>query len=69
MITVYGLKITFSAVDGPKGYKMIIDSSQAKVPEGYPFTIKQVVEATKICALKTYGEFPDHKLSVELKTK
>ena len=69
LITLYGLQITFSAADKSKGYKMVIDSSQAKVPEGYPFTVKQVVEAAKTCALKTYGEFPDHKLRVELKPK
>ena len=67
LITLYGLQITFTAADKFKGYDMVIDSSEAKVPEGYPFTVEQVVEAAKTCALKTYGEFPDHKLNVKLK--
>ncbi len=67
LITLYGLQITYSEASEHKGYKMVVDASKASIPDGYPFSIEQVIEATRICATKTYGHYPDHKLTIELK--
>ena len=62
LITRYGIKLKFKLVEGTGDYLMTIDVSAAKVPEGYPFTIEEVVRSLKACALKTFPASEDSKL-------
>ncbi len=42
-------------------FVVTIDASKAKVPEGYPFTIAQVIDAVETCAKLMYPASPEKR--------
>ncbi len=50
-------------------WKLIIDASAAKVPEGYPFTIEQVVDSVETCIKMMHPTEPadGQQLKIEVK--
>lgn len=48
LASLYGIKVS-ATVDGPEKLTVTIDAKAARVPEGYPFTIGQVVDAVATC--------------------
>ena len=70
MASVYGIKV--SASEGSTGsvaeWKIIIDASTSKQPDGYPFTIEQVIDATMTCIKVMCPPKPEseHKITIEV---
>ena len=66
LITVYGLKLTLLDIDGSPNYELVIDASEAVRPDSYPFTVAEVVEATKRCATLNFPKSNEIKLAIKV---
>jgi hypothetical protein len=70
MASVYGIKV--SASEGSTSsiplWKITIDASAAKQPDGYPFTIEQVIDATMTCIKVMSPPKPEseHKITIDV---
>ena len=54
LVSLYGIKVLGTFAKDSQDMEVSIDSSGAKVPEGYPFTIEQVTDAAKTCVERMY---------------
>ena len=54
MVTVYGIALKSGQMENSPDYLMTIDVTAAKQPDGMPFTLEEVIEATKRCATLNY---------------
>jgi hypothetical protein len=63
LISVYGFLMTYAPITGTPDYRLTIDVSTAKAPEGYPFSVQDVLEMIKLCAPLNYSA--DSKLVIE----
>jgi hypothetical protein len=58
MVSRYGLSITCHVGNFDEDFVVTIDAAKAKVPEGYPFTIEQVVDSAATCVRLMYPDRP-----------
>ena len=66
LISVYGFKLSNAPIPCTKDYRLIIDASGAKTPDGYPFSVQDVLEKIKLCAPQNYNANKDSKLIIEV---
>jgi hypothetical protein len=70
MASVYGIKISASekSSNSVPEWKITIDASAAKQPDGYPFTIDQVIDATMTCIKVMCPPKPEseHKITIDV---
>jgi hypothetical protein len=66
LISVYGFKLSYKQIEGSKNYRLTIDASKAKAPEGYPFSVQQVLDRIKICAPLNFDSYNDSKLLIDV---
>ena len=70
MASVYGIKVsaTEDSTKPVREWKITIDASAAKQPEGYPFTIEQVIDATTTCIKVMCPPKPEseHKITLDV---
>ncbi len=59
LVSLYGVKITGTYLNGSQHMEVVIDAAAAKVPEGYPFSIGQVTEAAESCVKLMYPARPE----------
>lgn len=72
LASLYGIVVEGTYKENSKDVEVTIDVTKAKVPDGYPFTIKQVTEQVKKCVKLMYPYDPkvDSKLEIKvIKTK
>lgn len=69
MTSVYGIKVSAEEEAGHEipEWKITIDASAARQPEGYPFTVEQVVDATLTCVKLMCPPKPASDLKVTIK--
>ena len=60
LVSLYGVKITGTFAKNNQDMEVSIDTSAAKVPEGYPFTIAQVTDAAETCVKLMYPARPEN---------
>jgi hypothetical protein len=66
LISVYGFQLEYAPISGSKDYRLTIDTSKAKAPDGYPFSVQDVLEKIKLCAPLNYNADKDSKLLIEV---
>jgi hypothetical protein len=64
----YGIKVSGTRLRNSSDVHVIIDASKAKVPETYPFSIAQVIDAVTTCVKLMYPTEPGShsKLRIEV---
>jgi len=67
MASICGVKIGGTYKKNSPDLEVVIDATDAKVPEGYHFTIDQVVEACETCVRLMYPARPIGEGRMELK--
>lgn len=58
MVSRYGLSITCQVGNFDEDFVVTIDATKANVPEGYPFTIEQVIDSAATCVRLMYPDRP-----------
>lgn len=66
LVSVYGIVVSGTYKKESKDIKVTIDVSNAKVPEGYPYTIEQVADKAKECVNLMYPHDADSKSKLEI---
>ena len=68
LASLYGIVVEGTYKENSKDVEVRIDVTKAKVPDGYPFTIKQVTEQVKKCVKLMYPYDPkvDSKLEIKV---
>jgi hypothetical protein len=70
MVSVYGIEVSASegSTNSVPEWKITINASAAKQPDGYPFTIDQVIDATMTCIKVMCPPKPEseHKVTIEV---
>ncbi|WP_009963294.1 hypothetical protein [Verrucomicrobium spinosum] len=68
MVSRYGLSITCQVGNFDEDFEVTIDAKKAKIPEGYPFTIEQVVDSAATCVRLMYPDRPkgEGKLAIKI---
>ena len=66
LISVYGFQLAYAPIPGTKDYRLTIDTSKAKAPDGYPFSVQDVLEKIKLCAPKNYNANQESKLVIDV---
>ena len=64
LVTVYKFSLSFAPIEGTKNYSFVIDSSAAKKPDTYPFSVQEVTEMIKLCAKANYIGNEDSEIIV-----
>lgn len=59
LVSLYGVKISGTYAKGNRDMAVVIDAAAAKIPEGYPFTIGQVIDAAETCVKLMYPARPE----------
>lgn len=58
MVSRYGISIACKVGNFDEDFVVTIDATTAKAPEGYPFTIEQVVDSAATCVRLMYPDRP-----------
>ena len=58
LTTLYGLKVSGTYKENGKDMVVTIDATKAAQPEGYPFTVEQVIDAVRTCVKLMYPPRP-----------
>ena len=58
LVSLYGIKVVGTYGENNRDMEVKIDASEAKVPEGYPFTLEQVTDAAETCVKLMYPARP-----------
>lgn len=70
VVSVYGLRVSAAdeSTDSLSHWIITIDASAAKRPEGYPFTLEQVIDATTHCIKSMCPVRPEdeHKTTIKV---
>ncbi len=68
LASIYGIKVSGTYKENNKDVEAIIDLTNAKKPEGYPFSIEEVAEQVKKCVTLMYPYDPkiDSKLEIRV---
>jgi len=68
LASLYGIVVTGTYKKNSKDVEAIIDLSNAKVPEGYPYTLEQVTKQVEECVRLMYPNNPkiDSKLEIKV---
>ncbi len=71
LASVYGIKVEGNYKEGANDMDMVvtIDASKAAQPEGYPFTVEQVIEAVRTCVNLMYPPRPADEGALEIMVK
>ena len=73
LASIYHIAVNGTYAENGKDVLVNIDASKAAQPEGYPFTVEQVIDAVATCVKIMYPERPPDegalKISVIRKTK
>ncbi len=71
LASIYGIKVEGNFKDGANDKDMVvtIDASKAMQPEGYPFTVEQVIEAVRTCVNLMYPPRPADEGALEIIVK
>lgn len=56
LISLYQIKVGGGQILGTPDMEAVVDISEAKVPDDYPFTVKEVADATIKCIKLMYAE-------------
>lgn len=67
LASIYGVKVSGNFNDDNTAMLVTIDATKAKQPEGYPFTIAQVIDAVTTCVKTVYPINPESPLVIEVK--
>ncbi len=68
LASLYGITVSGTYENGSPDFAVTIDASKAKVPEGYPFTIAQVIDSVETCVKLMYPARPEQEGKLEIKT-
>lgn len=68
LTSIYGISVGGTYKKDSRDFAVIIDASKAVVPEGYPFTIGEVIDSVETCVKLMYPTQPgkDGKLIIEI---
>jgi hypothetical protein len=66
LVSLYGIKITGTNAKNSRDMEVTIDASQAKIPEGYPFTLEQVTDAAATCVKLMYPARPKDEGALQI---
>ncbi len=66
LASVYGIVVSGTYKDNNMDMVVTIDASKASVPEGYPFTIEQVITAVDTCVKLAYPSRPADEGALEI---
>jgi hypothetical protein len=68
LASLYGIKVEGASVADSQDVNVTIDATKAKVPEGYPFTLAQVIDSVTTCVKLMYPPKPedDGKLVIKV---
>ncbi len=66
LVSQYGIQVSGDYKENGKDMLVTIDASKAVVPEGYPFTIEQVIDAASTCVKLAYPERPHEEGTLEI---
>lgn len=67
LTSLYGIKVMGTFKNGTRDMDVIIDATKAKVPQHYPFTITQVVDAVATCVKLMYPAKPEEEGKLEIR--
>jgi hypothetical protein len=65
----YGIVVSGGFKENNTDVLVTIDATKAVVPEGYPFTIEQVIDAVTTCVKTTYPPRPADEGTLEITVK
>ncbi len=68
LASLYGIKVQGDSPPDSQDLHVTIDATKAKVPEGYPFTLAQVIDSVTTCVKLMYPPKPedDGKLVIKV---
>lgn len=68
LASLYGIKVQGESPPDSQDLHVTIDATKAKVPEGYPFTLAQVIDSVTTCVKLMYPPKPedDGKLVIKV---
>ena len=66
LASLYGITVGGTYKKGSNHFTVTIDASKAKVPEGYPFTIAQVIDSVETCVKLMYPAKPEIEGKLEI---
>ncbi len=58
LVSLYKIKVLGTYAENNRDMEVVIDASEAKLPEGYPFTVEQVIDAATTCVKLMYPTTP-----------
>lgn len=67
LASLYGIKVEGVSVANSQDVNVTIDVTQAKVPEGYPFTLAQVIDSVTTCVKLMYPPKPEDEGKLTIK--
>lgn len=69
LVSLYRIAISVDSNDDGKKLTVTIDATKAVLPEGYPFTIEQVIDAAATCVKTMYPPRPLDEGTLEITIK
>jgi hypothetical protein len=66
LASVYGLVVSGGTKENSMDMVVTIDASKAAVPEGYPFSVEQVIDAVATCMKLAYPPRPSDEGALEI---
>ena len=66
LASVYGLVVSGGTKEDSMDMVVTIDASKAAVPEGYPFSVEQVIAAVETCVKLAYPPRPSDEGALEI---
>lgn len=66
LASLYGLAVGGNSKENSKDFSVTIDASKAVRPEGYPFTVEQVIDAVVTCVKLMYPPRPSDEGILEI---
>ena len=67
LTSLYGIKVIGATVADSRDVTVTIDGTKAKVPEGYHFTIEEVIDAVTTCVKLMYPPKPEDEAKLAIK--
>lgn len=68
LASLYGIIVSGSHKKDSRDFVVTIDASKAKAPEGYPFTIAQIIDSVETCVKLMYPVRPKDEGILDIET-